>query len=293
MIFEKQYFISASKRYKQFKSEAGVECLHRIAKIIGKENLNSMNCPNCGLEVSGNAHFCQNCGYRFDGVSSSEPIRIVISPPPQKDAHPILPSSTAIVQPVIVEQPSKSTSNGVVIALTVLVTLLLIGSAALLAGYLLFARGNRQTASADNNANVTPVNTNVNLTAKPSPTTYEDLKNKIAPPGKSTPLVDEQFSVAASAHRAIPFSVTDSAGARLAGGFRVTKGNPINFYVYPADAYNQYPTNGLKPIQFEQTRNKILNANLKTGDYYLVFENNDTQPATVATELLLVNNETK
>ena len=257
-----------------------------------------MNCPNCSFENLETAHFCQNCGFRFDNVSQSEPIRIVISPSPPGDAQAIAPqppvTGAAVTPPVIIEQPTKSASNGVVIALTVLVTLLLICGAAIV-GYILFSnRGNRETAiTANINTNITVPNTNINSTAKPSPTTFEDLKNRIAPPAQSTELLDEQFSVAASSHRAIPFSITDPAGAKLAGGFRVTKGNPINFYVYPADAYNQYPTNGLKPVHLEQTRNKILNEKLKTGDYYLVFENNDAQPATIATELLIVSSQAK
>ncbi len=250
-----------------------------------------MNCPDCGSEVPKNAHFCQNCGHRFDDIPQSEPIRIVISP--QAETLTALPQSPAAARPVIIEQPVKSASNGIVIVLTVLVTLLLTCGAGLVGYILLTTRGNRETATANVNTNVIAANTNVSLTAKPSPTTFEDLKNKIAPPGKSTGLIDEQFSVAASSHRAIPFSITDPAGAQLAGGFRVTKGNPINFYVYPADAYSQYPTNGLKPVQLEQTRNKILNEKLKTGDYYLVFENNNALPATIATELLLVSGDTK
>jgi hypothetical protein len=251
-----------------------------------------MNCPTCGFSSTDDAHFCQNCGYRFDNIQQSEPIRVVI-PQPQK-TEPDLPAPQ-MMPTIIIKEPVKRTSNGIITALTVLIILLFIVGAGLFAYIFLSSRQKREivTANINTSANTVIANTNLNLAAKPSPTTYEDLKNKIAPPAKSTELIDEEFSVAPSSHRSIPFSITNPDGARLAGGFRITKGKPINFYVYPAEAYNQYPTNGLKPVHLEQTRNKILNQQLTAGDYYLVFENNDQQPATVATELLLVGTETK
>lgn len=248
-----------------------------------------MICPNCGSDAPESANFCQNCSYRFDSVPQSEPIRIVIAQPPEaQTATPVM------LPPVVVKQRVESTSNNIVKGLTVLVVLLFICGAGLL-GYI-FVSGQRHSESTPGNVNtyVVTANTNgANLAAAPSPTTYEDLKNKIAPPAQSTKLIDEEFGVESGAHRAIPFSITDRAGARLAGGFRVTRGRAINFYVYPADAYNQYPTNGLKPVHLEQTHNKILNERLKMGDYYLVFENNDQQSVTVATELLLVTDGAK
>lgn len=254
-----------------------------------------MNCPTCGFENADDAHFCQNCGYRFDSTPQSEPIRVVI-PQPEKTQPDLSPQ---IVMPtVVIKQPVKSASNGIIIALTVLVTLLFIVGAGFFGYIFLTNRQNTETAIVNTNINTNintntiTANANVNLAVKPSPTTYEDLKNKIAPPAKSTELIDEEFSVGAVSHRAVPFSITDPAGGKIAGGFRVTKGKSINFYVYPAEAYNQYPTNGLKPVHLEQTRNKILNERLKPGDYYIVFENNDEQPVTIATELLLVGNET-
>ncbi|MEP6924888.1 MAG: zinc ribbon domain-containing protein [Pyrinomonadaceae bacterium] len=242
-----------------------------------------MNCPNCGFHNTDNADFCHNCGFRFDNIPQVEPIRIVI-PQPQETPQNFSPPPT-----VVIKQPVKSASNAVLVAFTALVTLLLIGVIAL--GYIfLSSRQSREVVVATANTN-TIIATNVNEAAKPSPTTYEDLKNKIAPPDKSTQLIDEEFQVAAASHRGVPFSVTNSNGARLAGGFRVTKGKPVNFYVYPAEAYEQYPTNGLKPVHLEQTGNKILNERLKAGDYFLVFENNDDQPLTIAAELFLVDQQ--
>lgn len=242
-----------------------------------------MNCPNCGFFVEAKANFCHNCGYRFDSIPQVEPIRIVVSQPELEEPTFVKPQTQPDKPPprVIVEQPPKS--NGWIIALTALTTLLAVGVAVL--GYFLFFRPPaRETVVVNVNANVADANA-----AKPSPTTYEDWKNKIAPPDKRTGLMDEEIEIAPGAHKAVPFSISDQRGGRIAGGLRVTRGKTIDFFVYPAEAYAEYPTNALKPVHLEQTRNKIFNERLKAGDYFLVFENNEDAPVSVAAEIFIVN----
>lgn len=240
-----------------------------------------MTCPNCGAVAGDNAHFCQNCGFRFDEIPRVEPIRIDISP---DAATP--PNPNARIAPPIVVREKKSGATIAVVALTVLLTLLVIGVGGLLAFYFL-TRSNER----DDIAGANRINTNlpapVAASPSPQPTTYEDLMNKLAPPDKRTSLLDESFEVTEA--RAAEFSITNPKGARIVGGFRVTKGKDIDFSIEPGGANGDSSGEDLKPLLEEKnTRSKIVNFKLKPGDYQLFFANEDAAPVGVAAEFFVV-----
>jgi hypothetical protein len=240
-----------------------------------------MNCPNCGFYNQAGANFCQNCGYRFDDIPQVEPIRVVV---PQTD-EPEPPTVVAQQPPPVVIRQKSAVPTGLIIFLTVLVTLAVFGGLGL-AGFYLYTRSSNRNSAAINADTVSNANI-VKPSPSPSPD-YEQRRDEIAPPDKRVTLIDEQFEIAAGRYRAVPFTVDTEAGARIAGGFRVTKGKTLNFLVFTAENYEEYPSGELQPLQETRSRNKIINSRLKQGDYYLVFENNEVQPITTAAEFFVV-----
>jgi hypothetical protein len=230
-----------------------------------------MICPNCHNAIADDVSYCVYCGAQFPQVT---PI-----PPVQPQVTEQLPP--VYTQPVIIERDSGKSWKYVALV-TALVTL----PVSLLIGYLILR--SLQPKNPPPLANNRPLVKTPTPAPKPTPTPYEDWKNQVAPEEKRTLLIDDQFEVAANEHRGISFNIETENG-RLVGGFRVTKGPDINFFVYPADAYEQYPTNGLKPVHLEGSRNKKLNERLPKGDYVLVFENaEENNPVEIAAELFLV-----
>ena len=244
-----------------------------------------MTCPNCNSAAGENAHFCQNCGFRFDEIRQVEPIRIDISQP--AESPPIAIAAPPVVPTVIVRE-KKSGATTAIVALTILTTLLIVGAAGLLAFYLL-TRPAAHTEIVQANANQISANSTV-AAASPQPTTYEDLKNKLAPPDKRTGLMDESFTVESDAPRRVEFEITQTRGARVVGGLRVLKGSAINFLIVRVDVDGESSAEELAPLAEQtNTRNKIVNQRLKPGLYALVFTNdNNNSPATVAAEFFVV-----
>ena len=120
------------------------------------------------------------------------------------------------------------------------------------------------------------------------PMTTTQTESKPPEPQQSH-LIDEQFKLEANTYNPIKFSIPDTVGsARIAGGFKVLGKGYVDVFVYPEEAYRDYPTNGLKPVHLEQSRNNRINARLQQGTYYLVFENNTESPVELATELFLI-----
>lgn len=231
-----------------------------------------MNCPNCSFYVQPNANFCQNCGYRFDAIPQVERIEIVV-PPEQPELPTFVVPKTP---PVVVTQTTKSGGKLPIIVLTVMTTLIVLGGLGLL-GYILFFRSPaRETAAANNNNN-----NSANTAPKPSPTTYEDWKNKTAPEDKRSMLVDEQITIGANTDRRIKFTIpTGKTPARIVGGLKVLRGDAVNLRIYPPDSDDLI-------YNLEAVRDKIINTRLEPGEYVLIFEPAGSN-TTVAAELYLV-----
>ena len=79
--------------------------------------------------------------------------------------------------------------------------------------------------------------------------------------------------------------------ARLTGGFRVTGGSYVNFFVVGESGYDRFA--GGEPdvtsaVYRERRWNARVGERLPAGAYYLVFDNADAQAQTVAAEFYLV-----
>lgn len=115
-----------------------------------------------------------------------------------------------------------------------------------------------------------------------------------APTPATLQVMDEVFELAEGAHRAVPFRVpTEPAAARVSGGFRVTSGGHVDFYVMRPEQYERFAAGGGPEVTSVVYRGEQWNARvgepLPPGDYYLVFDNYDAGDAeSVAAEFFLV-----
>jgi hypothetical protein len=111
------------------------------------------------------------------------------------------------------------------------------------------------------------------------------------------PVMDEVFELDDGSHRAVRFNVpSDRASARVSGGFRVTSGGQVDFYVMSPAQYERFARDGRPDVTSVVYREEQWNARvgerLPAGDYYLVFDNYDSDDAqTVAAEFRLVLDE--
>lgn len=125
-------------------------------------------------------------------------------------------------------------------------------------------------------------------TPPPAPTPTPD------PTPVTLHLLDETFTLEEGSHRAVRFDVPHDAGsARLAGGFRVTWGSAVNFYVMSREQYERFAAGGEPDVTSAVYREAQWNARvgerLQPGDYHLVFDNRDSEDGaqTVAAEFVL------
>ncbi|HEX8721925.1 MAG TPA: hypothetical protein VF736_14920 [Pyrinomonadaceae bacterium] len=107
-------------------------------------------------------------------------------------------------------------------------------------------------------------------------------------------LMDETFTLEAGSHRAVQFGVPRGPGAaRVAGGFRVTWGGTVDFYVMSREQYERFAAGGEPDVTSAVYRQAQWNARvgerLQPGDYCLVFDNRDPEGGaqTVAAEFFL------
>ncbi|MFL6253586.1 MAG: hypothetical protein ACJ74T_01050 [Pyrinomonadaceae bacterium] len=107
-------------------------------------------------------------------------------------------------------------------------------------------------------------------------------------------LLDETFTLEEGAHRAVQFGVPQGVDeARVSGGFRVTRGSVVNFYVMTREKYERFAAGDepdLTSAVYRQAQwNARVGERLPPGDYYLVFDNRDSEDGaqTVAAEFFL------
>ena len=131
------------------------------------------------------------------------------------------------------------------------------------------------------------------------------IAGETGPPAPNTPappptpvtvrVMDEVFSLEEGSHRALKFSVpAGEEKARISGGFRVTGGSYVDFFLMRQEQYDRFASGGEPDITSVVYRAEQWNARvgerLTPGDYYLVFDNRDEEAGeqTIAAEFFLV-----
>jgi hypothetical protein len=85
---------------------------------------------------------------------------------------------------------------------------------------------------------------------------------------------------------------SEATNARVVGGYKVTSGKGVNFYILDDKQYEQW-ANGSKNFsaltQRDRSASARLRQTLKSGTYYLIFANNEgaTEGTSVAAEFYL------
>jgi hypothetical protein len=212
-------------------------------------------------------------------VMADEEATIVSPPPPLFDDQPyppaqVEPLSRARTLPL---RRRRSTLRSPAFILGLLVCL----ASAVVAG-MLAHRASRRNAAEASQAAEAPAPANPPQPT-PSPTPF------------MLHVIDEVFTLEEGAHRAVKFTVPPGVeGARVSGGFRVTGGSYVDFYLMRQEQYARFAT-GEGPdvtsvVYREAQRNARVGERLAPGDYCLVFDNRDSDAGaqTVAAEFFLV-----
>lgn len=146
---------------------------------------------------------------------------------------------------------------------------------------ILLSRGYRRQAVYSQ----TPVATVATPVATPTP----------APTPFTVSVMDETFTLEGGSHRAVNFTVPAGVrDARVSGGFRVTSGSFVDFYVMNESQYDRFATGGPPDVTSAVYRVEQWNARvgerLSPGTYYLVFDDRDSGVGaqTVAAEFFVV-----
>lgn len=106
-------------------------------------------------------------------------------------------------------------------------------------------------------------------------------------------LLDETFTLEGGSHRTVKLNVPQGVGsARVYGGFRVTWGSAVDFYLMTREQSERFESGGEPDVTSAVYRRSQWNAKvserLQPGDYCLVFGNSDPDGAqTVAAEFFV------
>ncbi len=211
--------------------------------------------------------------------AADDEVTLVAPPPPLFDDQPFPPAQ---VEPLGVASTHARTRRRSALRRPAVVGLLFcLASALFVVGMfrLRSARPDARTASPPAEA------------AAPSP----PASPTHAPTPVTLHVMDEVFAVEEGAHRAVKFTVPQGVGsARVSGGFRVTGGSHVDFYLMRQEQYGRFAT-GDEPdvtsvVYREQQWNARVGERLTPGDYYLVFDNRDAESGvqTIAGEFFIV-----
>lgn len=201
-----------------------------------------------------------------EGVLVDEEQTLVVPPPPLFEDQPYPPAQVqplSSAEPLQLEGTPRAASR---LALTLGAVCL----AALAAVALTFVLVQRREPSEPRVAAALPTST-------PSPTPE--------PTPVVLPIMDELFTLEEGSHRAVPFSVpAGQTSARVAGGFRVTSGSSVDFYLMSREQYDRFMV-GASPevtsvVYREEQWNARVGERLPAGDYYLVFDLPDSDAGT-------------
>jgi hypothetical protein len=210
------------------------------------------------------------------GVADDE-TTLVVPPPPLFDDQQYPPAQ---VEPLAALATRATRPKPSSLSRAALVGLLVCLSSAGVVFTLLRLRQARPAPQAAAAAETAP-------TATPQPTP--------SPTPVTLHIVDEVFTLEEGAHRVVEFNVPQGAGsARVTGGFRVTWGSAVDFYVMTREQYERFASGGEPDVTSAVYRQAQWNAKvggrLQPGDYCLVFDNRDTEDGeqTVAAEFFLV-----
>ena len=217
----------------------------------------------------------QQSAHARGGVPADDEATLVAPPPPLFDdlsrppaqVEPLRPAKTHPRRP----KPSALRHPAVVGLLVCLVSALAVVGLFRLMSSRPEPQAAPTTAATDSTPTPTPV---------PTPVTLH--------------LLNETFTLEEGSHRAVPFNVPQGVGSgRVSGGFRVTWGSAVDFYVMGREQYERLASGGEPDVTSAVYRQAQWNARvgelLPPGDYYLVFDNRDSEDGaqTVAAEFFL------
>ncbi|HEV3469087.1 MAG TPA: hypothetical protein VG148_07180 [Pyrinomonadaceae bacterium] len=205
-----------------------------------------------------------------DGEAGEE-VTLVVPPPPLFDDQTRPPAQ---VQPLAAPpRPRRLDGRAAVVGLVCLAALAALAAALLL--------GRRAAAPEQVPHEAAAAATPPPATPAPTPVTLR--------------IMDEVFKLEEGSHRAVKFSVpAGPAPARVSGGFRVTSGSYVDFYLMSREQYERFAAEGEPDVTSVVYREGQWNARvgerLPAGEYYLVFDNYDSDDGaqTVAAEFVLV-----
>jgi hypothetical protein len=207
-------------------------------------------------------------------VAADDEVTLVVPPPPLFED---LPHPPARVEPLPAASPPRGrTTLGPRSALVFGVACLL----ALAAAALFLLSGRHRPAAVPQESGLAAVSP-----TPPAPTP--------APTPVQVHVMDETFTLDERSHLAVRFTVPEGAeGARVSGGFRVTGGSYIDFYVMSEAQYDRFVTGGppdvTSVVYREEQWNARVGERLPPGSYYLVFDNHEDGSQTVAAEFFVV-----
>lgn len=212
-------------------------------------------------------------------LTADEEATIVAPLPPLFDDQPYPPAQ---VEPLVGARalPPRRERSALRRPAFVVALLFCLASAVVVAGMLALRASRRNAPETSRTTEAAPA-TPPQPTPAPTPVTLQ--------------VMDEVFTLEEGAHRAVRLSVPAGVeGARVSGGFRVTGGSYVDFYLMRREQYDRFAAGegpDVTSVLYREAQwNARVGERLTPGDYYLVFDNRDEDAGaqTVAAEFFVV-----